>query len=309
MEHKHLALSWGKRVLSEAGWSGKLRGAYLAPRSGQITHILVQRGLFRRAEPQRLDRPKQESDGTLVLQEQQRQGAAAPGRGSIPFSPRTMARSADGASFPLHGLILDLEGRTIESILVGDRGNARAVSRQHVQKLTSGSPSLSLALADLEALPVFGPDDEGQRNALAALASADPTGGGTFGAVRVRVVDGTAHLSGNVRLPVQKADAERAVGRARGVLEVWNAIVTDWDLSIAIAEALAREGATRQGLLSVRTSLGHVILNGHLTSLEYVVLSVAVARGVPGVQSVDQNIEVRPPPAQEPAPAGEMGGH
>ena len=293
MERKHLAISWGKRVVSEAGWTGRLRGAYRAPRSGKITHILVRRGILRRAEPRMLDDPRQEGDGVLVLPEQQRQGAVAPGRGSVPFSPRTMVRSSDGVSLPLRGLILDRESRTIESILVGDRGDARAVSHQHLQKLTSGTPSLTLTQANLETLPIYRPDDEAQRNALAALANADPTGGGTFGTVRVLVMDGTAQLNGNVRLPVQKRDAEAAVRGARGVLRVENGIVTDWDLEIAIAEALAKEGITRHGLVLVGSALGRVTLSGHLSSQQYVDYAVAVARGVPGVQSVDQSIEVQ----------------
>ena len=309
MERKHLAISWGKRVVSEAGWSGKLRGAYLAPRTGRITHVLVRRGLLRRAEPRLLDDSRQEEDGLLVLSQQQRQSAAAPGRGSIPLSPRTMVRCSDGASLRLQGLILNRESRTIESILVGDQGNARAISHHHVQKLTSGSPSVTLAQADLEALPVYRPDDEAQRNALAALANADPTGGGVLAAVRIYVVDGTAQLSGNVRFPVQRRNAERAVRKARGVLEVQNAIVTDWDLSIASAEALAREGITRQGLVLVKSALGRVTLNGHLPSQQYVDYAVAVARGVPGVQSVEQSIQVRPVPAPEPATVAETAEH
>jgi len=200
---------------------------------------------------------------------------------------------------------LNGESHAIVSILVGDRRNARVISQRHVRNLASGSPSLGLARADLEALPVFRPDDEAQRNAIAALASADPTGGGTFGAVRVLVVDGIAHLTGNVRLPVQSADAEAAVRQAKGVLGVENAIVSDWALSIAIAEALAGEGITRQGLVTAKSSLGRVTLNGYLPSQQYVDLAVAVARGVPGVQSVEHNIEVRPPVAEEAAPAQE----
>lgn len=309
MERKHLILSWGMRVGSDVGWSGRLRAVYLAPRSGRVTHILVRRGLRRRTEPLRFDDPRQGENGVLMLPGQQ-QDAVAPGRGSVPFSARTVVHSSDGASLSLRGLIVDSKSRTIESILVGERGNASAVSHQHVQNLTSGSPSVTLAQADLEALPVFRPDDEGQRNARAALASADPTGGDTFRAVWVQVVDGTAHLGGNVRLPVQRAEAEAAVGRATGVLGVESAIVSDWELEIAIAQALAREGAMRQGLVLVKGSLGRVALSGHLSSQEYVDLAVAVARNVPGVRSVEHGVEVRPVPvAEEAAVASENADH
>ena len=302
MERKHLTLSWGERLVIEGISSGKLRGAYAAPRSGRITHVLVQRGLRRRSGTLVLDSAREEADGVLVLSGQQ--PSATPGRGSVPFTAKTMVHCSDGTSLPLQGLILDSQRHTVEYVLAGSQGNAHAIPYQQVQKLASGSPSITLGQADLEALPVFRPDDEAQRNALAALERADLIGD-TFHSVHLQVVDGTAYLTGNLRLPIQGTDVERAVGQARGVLRVESAIATDWELGIAIAEALAEEGLTRLGLVMVKSTLGHVTLSGHLPDQNLIDTAVAVAAGIPGVQSVEHNIEVQPVLAEEAAPTTE----
>ena len=305
MVQNHLALSWGKRVVRDGGGSAKIRGAYLVPRSGKISHVLAQSGLFRRAQPTALEQAGQGLDGMLMLPPQQ--DASAPARGSVPFTAKTVVHLSDGASLPLQGLILDSERHTIQYVLVGTRAKARAIPYGQVQKIASGSPSINLGRTDLEDLPVFRPDDEAQRNAVAALADSDPTGGGAFSAVHVHVRDGTAHLSGNVRVPIQKTEAEDAVRHANGILRVESALVTDWDLRINIAEVLAQEGLARRGLVQVRSSSGRVTLRGHLPSVEFIERAVALAAAVPGVQSVEHSIEVRLPAAKEPAPAVEAG--
>ncbi|MFH1141846.1 MAG: BON domain-containing protein [Chloroflexota bacterium] len=297
MERKYLALPWGGRVVSEDGWSGRIQGAYLAPRSQQIAYALIRRGGFGRPEPVKLENARQEADGTLMLPSQT-QGNASPARGSVPFTPRTVVHCSDGAAVPLVGLILDRQSQQIEYLLIGAPRDARAVPTQQVQKLASGSPSIALRKADLDSLLTYAPDQEAQRTALATLEKADPTGD-TFNSVRIQVVDGTAYLTGNVRLPVQKEDAEKAVASAKGVLTVQSAIATDWDLSISIAQALAENGLMRQGLVTVKSSLGRVRLNGHLATQELVDSAVALAAGVAGVRSVEHNVQIRPLHTQE----------
>ena len=308
MERKHLVLSWGKRVINQSGRSRKLRGVYLAPRSGQITHALVQSRPFRHPTPMTLDNATEEANGVLVLPEQQQQGTATPSRGSVRFTAKTSVHCSDGASVSLQGLILDRGRRAMEYVLVGNQRNAHAVHHSQVQKFASGSPSITLGYPALETLPVFRPDDEAQRNALAALEDADPTGD-TFRAVQLDVVDGTAYMSGSVRLPVQRALAEETVAKAKGVLGVDSSIVADWDLCIAIAEALAQEGLTRQGLVMVKSSLGRVTLSGHLPAQELIDTAVAVAAKVAGVHSIEHSIRVQAHPvggpAKEPAPSTE----
>ncbi len=303
MERKYLAIPWGVRVVSEDGWSGRLQGAYLAPRSQQIAYVLIRRGGFGRPEPAKLGNARQEADGILILPSQT-QGNGTPARGSAPFTPKTVVRCSDGVAVPLAGLILDRQSQQIECLLVGASRDARAVPMQHVQKLASGSPSIALRKADLDGLPIYAPDHEAQRNALATMEKADPTGD-TFNAARVQVVDGTAYLTGNVRLPVQKEDAEKAVARGKGVLNVQNAIVTDWDLSISIAQALAENGLMRQGLVMVKSFLGRVRLSGHLATQEMVDGAVTIATGVAGVRSVAQDIRVKPLSTPEPATVAE----
>ncbi len=304
MDRKQLAIPWGSRVVSEDGWRGRLQGAYMAPRSQQISHVLIKRGVFGRPEPVKLENARQEADGTLMLPSQQ-QGNAAPAKGSVPFTSKTVVHCSGGASLPLRGLILDRERLRVEYVLVGTGGEAHAVPMNLVEKLTSGSPSVSLEKAMLQTLPIFKPDVEAHRNAQATLEKADPTED-IFHSMQVQVVDGTAYLTGNVRLPVQKEDAGRAVASARGVLTVQNTIATDWDLTISIAQAMAENGLMRQGLVTVKSSLGRIRLSGHLTTQELVDSAVAMTAGIAGVRSTEHDIQVQPLPAQEPATVTEV---
>ncbi|MBI4201016.1 MAG: BON domain-containing protein [Chloroflexi bacterium] len=306
MQAKRLALCWGQQVLIEAGLSGRLQGAYLAPRLGEVSHVVVRHGILRRAATLPLGDAQQDGNGALVLPLLQ-DAMPTPGRGAVPLSGKTTVHCSNGLSLPLQGLILSMEKCTVDTILVGSSGNARVIPREHVRNIRAGSPSVGLGQSEIERLPIYRSDAEAQRNAAVSLAAADPTGD-TFRMVVVRVVDGVAYLSGNVRLSVQKGDAERAVRQTRGVLDAENAVATDWDLEIAIAEALAKEGLTRQGLVMVRSSLGRVTLKGHLASHEMVEKALSLANGMPGVTTVEQGIEVQPLPAPETVPVPETAG-
>lgn len=191
------------------------------------------------------------------------------------------------------------EDHTLKYLLVGKGRGVRAVPATQVEKASSGSPSINLGLAEVEALPPYSSDHEALRKAQAALEKADSFDGGTFGAVSVEVTLGIAHLNGNVRFPSESEDAEKAVAEAPGVLEVVNDLVADWDLHIQVAEALAQEGLTRQGMVTVKSRLGNVTLGGYLPSTEAIGRAARVAEGVPGTGSVKHEIEMRVPKSQE----------
>ena len=298
---KQIALAWGKPVTSEEGWSGTLRGIFMTSRSGKVSHLQVRRGLIlRRPTTAPIAAVTQTDDDTLLLGEHSSQGNA-PARGAVPFTTKTVAHCSDGATVPVRGVILE-EDHSLKYLLIGTGRLVRAVPANQVQKASSGSPTIKLGLADVEALPPYASDREALRKAQAALENADPSDGQVFGAVRVGVALGRAHLSGNVRVLVEKEDAEKAVAKAPGVLEVVNEIVADWDLRIQIAEALTREGLTRQGIVTVKSHLGNVTLGGHLSSPEAIEHAVTVAQGVSGTRSVKHEIEVSTVTPAEPAP-------
>jgi osmotically-inducible protein OsmY len=170
-------------------------------------------------------------------------------------------------------------------------GDVRAIRHDLVQNLASGSPSVRVSLQEAALLPVHRPDREALRNAVVALEKATPVGD-TYAAVDLQVRDGVAYLTGNVLFPVQREEAERAVGRAKGVLEVQNGIVTDWGLRLEVAAALVREGVSHQGQVSVRSVRGKVTLLGRLPSQELAGQAQAVALEIPGVRGLSSEIRV-----------------
>jgi hyperosmotically inducible protein len=118
-------------------------------------------------------------------------------------------------------------------------------------------------------------------------------------------VDGdTVTLSGQVRNPITRRDAERRVARIEGVDHVINKIevlpVSGFDDSIRARayRAVFRSGSLYRYAMGTNPSIHIVVKNGHVT-LEGVVsgqmdsqLAYVAARGVSGVFSVTNNLRV-----------------
>ena len=138
MQRSSLILLWGNRLASQEGWSAKLLGAYLAPRTGHASHVLAKRGLFGKPEAFSLEGAQAKEDGTPFLAP----GAtSAPARGSVRLTDRTPVSIAGGHG-NLLGLILDRKAMSPRYILVRYQGDVRAIRQDLAQNLTSGSPSL-----------------------------------------------------------------------------------------------------------------------------------------------------------------------
>lgn len=290
MERTGLTLVWDGRVASEDGWSGKLSGAFLSRRSQAATHVLVTRRWLRSVRVVSLDGAYQREGDRLVVARGADHTRRA-GRGSTRLTDKTRVSLA-GKPVPLKGLVIDGKTGTPRYVLVSYNKETRALRSGQVHSLTAGTPSVRLREEDAAALPVYRPSSEAQRRASTALAEIDDSAGRVFGDVTVSLEEGVAHLRGFVQLPIEREEAERAVRSAKGVLEVQNSIITDWDLRIAVASALANECITHQGLVTVKSRHGKVSLLGHLPSRKLVERSIDIATHTEGVRSVSSHLEV-----------------
>ena len=284
-----LPLIWNGRVITETGWSGRLRGAFLAPRSGRVTHLLVQMGLFQRAYAVPLTAGRIGASDALVIPSSVVQ--MAPGRGSVRLTDKIQVNLA-GEAASLRGLIIDQKDGIPLWLLVRYQQETMAVENLAAHNLVSGSLSLRLTQQEKDDLPVYRADGEVLRNVLVALEEVDRAGGSTFGDVSVDVQNGVAHLSGTVGLVQQREEAERAAISSRGVLTIQNDIITDWDLRIGIATALAKANLSQTGLIVVTSKRGKISLKGHLPSRSLLEEAVRVASETIGVRSVESDVVI-----------------
>ncbi|MCL0044222.1 BON domain-containing protein [Dehalococcoidia bacterium] len=299
LEQEHLVLSWGERVNVKKGLGGKVRGAYLMPRSGKVTHLVIQRGLSRRNYLIDIDSAIQGEDGIQRLPRGHQRVDVSPRRGSVRLTPKTMVHCADGSSLPLLGVILAAGSCNIEAIIVTVLKKPRVIPHDQVRKLSSGSPSIPLRQDALMEMPIYVPDQEAYDNAMEALATCNTSHYDAYRVVQVEVKYGVARLTGNVRFPIDKKLAENSVREATGILGVSNEIVTDWDLCIYLSEALAYEKLTYRGLVLIESFLGRISLQGHLDSQDSTDLAVAVVDGVSGVRSLRNDIRLEAVPTGE----------
>lgn len=299
LEHEHLVLSWAERVNVKKGLVGKVHGVYLMPRSRKVTHLVIQRRLSRRNHLIDIDSVIKGEDGIRRLPQGHQKVDVSPRRGSVRLTPKTRVHCADGSSLPLLGVTMAVGNCNIEAIIVSSLKKPRIISHDQVRNLSSGSPSISLRQDELMEMPVYVPDQEAYGNAMEALTTHDTSHHDAYRAVHLEVKHGVARLTGNVRFPIDKKIAENSVRKAIGILSVSNEIITDWDLSIYLSEALACDKLTYRGLVLIESFLGHISLQGHLNSQSSADRAVAVVDGVSGVRSLRNDIRLEAVPTTE----------
>jgi osmotically-inducible protein OsmY len=112
--------------------------------------------------------------------------------------------------------------------------------------------------------------------------------------IDVQVRDGVVRLMGHVATPAQARLAERIAWRVPGVTAVRNHLVDDESLEQQVAHALLRDPAARRASVRAVSWTGALTLDGQAPSEDVKRRVVEVARGIPGVREVRDEVAVAP---------------
>ncbi|HEX4286787.1 MAG TPA: BON domain-containing protein [Terracidiphilus sp.] len=162
-------------------------------------------------------------------------------------------------------------------------------------------PQVSLAMARANTAVASGAQDDSD----VAAAAKSKLNKSQFKNVQVNVdANGIATLSGSVDLFEYSADAQKRVGKAKGVRAVRNEIevagpsISDQELQSKLSEKLEYDrvgyGTTAFNAISLGVQNGVVTLGGHAYNYVDRDSALAVASTFPGVKDVVNEIEVDP---------------
>jgi osmotically-inducible protein OsmY len=302
MQSARSAFRLGCPVRFRDRWQGHL-AAFEVDDQWLVLNLVLSRGIFSRlAVKLPFSTVNQWDDDSLSLDCTSREAfgrhippIAVPPR---PLSVKTPLSARDAR---LAGALVQKASRRASHLLLTWRTPSSGVCIVPVQSATLSGGVIQLA-AQTDALPIYRPDSElaaAVRDALAAhryLTSDDRR------ALNVAVVDGVAHLSGNVRTPQAKAYVHDAGASVRGVGALVDTVVDDGRLEIDVGRALDAAGLFRHGRIYVRSALGDLTLGGSVRAEAAIADIVKAASAVPGVRSVVSRIEVEVSPAPVSAP-------
>jgi osmotically-inducible protein OsmY len=107
-----------------------------------------------------------------------------------------------------------------------------------------------------------------------------------LGSLSIEVKDGEAYLNGHLAQETDLLRIERIAQSVAGIVAVHNYLVTDRELIIQVAQALARDERTRPYTLPVNTSHGWIYLGGEVPTRDLQHVAEKVAGGVSRVRGV-----------------------
>jgi osmotically-inducible protein OsmY/sporulation protein YlmC with PRC-barrel domain len=166
--------------------------------------------------------------------------------------------------------------------------NAEAITLNHWNPYQPGVPAYEAARDDAE---IYAD--------LKMRLNANPT----LSTVQVQVDRGVARLSGNVPTVADKATADAIARGTPGVIDVDNALSADTALVGQVTAELAADRRTALVPIEVIADRGVVTLQGAVPTPEIKTAAEAIARRVPGVVTVVNELEVRrPKPESAPVP-------
>jgi osmotically-inducible protein OsmY len=119
------------------------------------------------------------------------------------------------------------------------------------------------------------------------------------GAISVQVTAGAVALAGRVAAEAQREAAVRTVSELRGVRDVHDRVTVGWgsgaiDLAGRVHRALTRDSMLHDRVIQVEVHGGEAVLHGTVRSLAERAEAEEVARRVPGVIRVADDLHVRP---------------
>jgi osmotically-inducible protein OsmY len=281
-----LELRFGAPVLHGGKKLGSLGGVVLDATGRRWEGLIVRRGLLRRTH---WIVPRSEvcdaSDEQVVLDAAPTTQVVEPA--SLSVSAGTRVRTRDGRRLGRLALLLvRADGRLLHVVIERRTfGLRRMVPAEMVTAVEAGSLLTDLA-SGADALMPYRPDRD-----LAVLARWAIERLGTLGrfdglSTRVSATDGVVILDGHVTSRLRAAQIEAVVLTVPGVLGVENRLVSDDELTIALARELRGNARTRDHLIRAAAHRGVITLEGRTPDAKTAETAAQIAASMPGVLRV-----------------------
>lgn len=172
-------------------------------------------------------------------------------------------------------------------------GQDTLVQEGFVKEIAPRHVAINIPAATFEALPPYRPDSDLQQEVEAVIFDVTPLHVDMKG-ISAHVLDGVAYLDGNVSSGLRADIVRDQVSGIPGILEVKSNLVGDDRLAADIAMALGRDPRTRDLPIGVYPRLGVVRLSGAVHNGQQKEAAAEIARNMPGVRSVINDLIVNP---------------
>jgi len=201
---------------------------------------------------------------------------------------------ADELVGSLDHMLIDPTRETVTHLVVQEHGSNRRVivPAEWISNLHAGAVTLSRWNPYQPGVPEYAGsrDDAAIADDLNARLRAKPE----LSTVQAQVDRGVARLSGNVPTVADKATADTIARSTPDVIDVENAISADSALIGQVTAELAADRRTALIPIEVIADRGVVTLQGTVPTPEIKAVAEAIARRVPGIVTVVNELEIRP---------------
>ena len=295
-------------IVASDGEAGRLAALVADAERRSITHIAVKVGFLGFGGtyyvPMDLvtDASKDTVNLSVTLDDIKQKMKAQP-QGMTLTSGTAVAAGGKGLGH-LAQVTINAETQALRHLVVA-RGLGREVlvPASGITSLGAKQISVDLGGVKLDQLTPFRPDAELRDDIYQAIFNYDPLRI-DLPAIEIHAIDGAVWLKGYVSSDLNRRLAQDQLTNIEGLAEVHNELVADTDLASAVSFALAKDARTAGQHVGVYPRLGEVHLRGAVRTPEARQAATEVARAVPGVDSVVNELHVDPTATVVPVLAG-----
>ena len=301
---------FGMPVVTDDGEEGSLAYVGINPEQRTVGHVGVKLGFgpFGKEYFVPLDQVRHanatEVRLSITREEVERQFAA---KATVPtLSRSTQVTAASKRIGHVAQLTIHRDTHVLRHLIV-DRGLQEVVvSATYITRIESRQITTSLLPEEARDLVPYVPDETLRDEIHHAIESyarlrVDMPG------IAVRVIDSIVWLQGHVSSELNARQMQDQLAGIRGIGEVHNDLIADTTLAAAVSYALAHDPSTRQGYIGVYPMLGEVRLRGRVPTEAMLDAATNVARSVPGVSRVTNELVIDPTASVLPVLAGVTG--
>jgi osmotically-inducible protein OsmY len=200
-------------------------------------------------------------------------------------------------------LTSDHQTRVLRHLVVDRIGGEVLAPARTITKIDSRQVELSIPNFTVAQLTPYRPDDELHEEIRLAIEDV-PRLRVDLPGMDIRVIDGVVWLRGHCASDLSRRLTFERVEGIRGIAELHNELLSDQALAAAVSSALADDPRTVRERVGVYPRLGHVFLRGRASSEAARVAAGEIARAVPGIIDLHNELIVDPLVSEIPDLAG-----